>query len=518
MAWRKIGVSLAGILAISTCFGQQNSLFMHHFYRDHYFRLATENKWSNTGYFPVAESQAPLNQLIRDSSKQYNSFTEVLFKKHLFEAKGKDYYVTISPAADLQLGKDLSDTNERRLFQNTRGIAVEVDLFTKFSFFTSFFENQARYSSYQTAHYQAAGELYPNQSNGQYSLQNASIPSSGRTKPFGNDGFDYAYAMGNMVYQPCYFLTISAGNTPQFVGHGYRSLLLSDNTAPAPFIHLNATFLSKFEIDVSRSRLMNLIRKPVSTSVEAYYESKALSTFYFTYKPTSNVRISLFEGMVWSKGDSIVSKRVHPLFYAPLPMLGELVLDQEEVNSIQGLNVSWQLKNHHLYGQWAIGRLSFRHQAWQLGYRGFGLFGLKNWMVQLEYNHVGKGMYTSENERLNYSHFNHALAHVKGNGFDEFILRSTFEYKRMYGEIKSVFYHLNEYKNGALLPVQRTESLTNGSLFNNSLELGYRANRRMNLCVFVNWTLRNEATDVKKFNNLVFLGLRTGIFNQYTDF
>jgi hypothetical protein len=505
-------------MAITCFFGQQNMLFMHHFYRDHYFRLATENKWSNTGYFPVAESQAPLNHLIRDSSKQYNSFSEVLFKKHLFEAKGKDYYVTISPAADLQIGKDLSDTNKRRLFQNTRGIAVEVDLFKKFSFFTSFFENQARYSSFQTAHYKRAGELYPNQSNGQYSLQNASIPSAGRTKPFNNDGFDYAYAMGNLVYQPFHFLIISAGNTPQFIGHGYRSLFLSDNTAPAPNVHVNASFLSKFEIDVSRSRLINLIRKPVSTSVEAYYESKALSTFYFTYKPTSQLRISLFDGVIWSKGDSIVSKRAHPLAYVPLPLLGELILDNNEVNSIQGLNLSWQLKNNLFYGQWAIGQLSFNHQAWQLGYRGYDLFGLKNVMIQLEYNHVGNGMYASENERLNYSHFNHALAHVKGNGFDEFIVRSTYEYKRIYGELKSVFYHLNDYKSGALLPVQRTEPLLNGSVFNNTLELGYRANRRMNLCVFVNWTLRNEVTNVNKANNLVFMGLRTGIFNQYTDF
>jgi hypothetical protein len=164
--------------------GQQNTLLLNSFFKDRYLLHSSSDGFIGTSFYPTFESNYDLNRKIADSSKQYYDLTEILFKKHLFEAKGEDYYITISPIADLRRGRDRADTNARTLFQNTRGFFVEGDLLKNFSFSTSFFENQARFTRFETEYYTSIGELYPNQTNGVYTTQNAMVPGAARTKPF----------------------------------------------------------------------------------------------------------------------------------------------------------------------------------------------------------------------------------------------------------------------------------------------------------------------------------------------
>ena len=473
----------------------------------------------NGSFLPVFESQFSSNVTLRDSTKQYYEFTEMIFKKHLFEAKGANYYVTISPILDFSLGKDKKDTNERRLFQNTRGVFVEGDLLKNFSFSTSFYENQARFTRYESAYYSEIGELYPNQSTGQYNTQNAVVPGSARTKPFKTDGFDYAYAIGNLVYKPTKWLILSAGNTSHFVGDGYRSVLLSDNGVPSPFFRISAQISKKWQFNTMRTRLINLMRKPVSTTVEAYYETKGYSSNYFTFQPNDKWSISLFEGIVWSKGDSITSKKVNPLFYNPVPFVAEFALSKQEINSVLGLNVSFVLnERNRFYGQLAIGNLNSKKAAMQLGWRAYNYFGLKDLMLQLEFNSVTNGMYQSENIRLNYSQYNLPMAHIKGNSFHEFILRSNYEWKRCYIDLKSVVYMLSNYSSVDLLPVSKVNQQESGTLTVLNIEMGYRFNRKMNLNLFGGINSRTDIQSGMGNAQHIFIGLRTGITNRYTDF
>lgn len=225
-------------------------------------------------------------------------------------------------------------------------------------------------------------------------------------------------------------------------------------------------------------RLINLMRRPVSSSVESYYETKEFSANYLTYQPTK-ISISLFEGIIWSKGDSIVSKSVNPLFYNPVPFVAEFALAEKEINSVLGLNLSYSpYLSHRLYGQFAIGNLNTDKIAFQLGYRGYNYFGLKNFMLQLEYNNVSKDMYSSNNPRLNYSHYNLPLGPVKGNDFQEVIFRSNYEIKRVYLDVKSILYLLKDYTPLDLLAVDKKLASESGTIFLQQIELGYRFNKK----------------------------------------
>lgn len=500
-------------------FSQQNLSLLNHFYKDRYFLHAGKSELSIGSVFPFVESEFDLNKSLADSSKQYYELTQIVFKKHLLEFKGEDYYLTISPVADLSLGKDLADTNSRRLFQNTRGIFVEGDLLKNFSFSTAFYENQTRLSTYETSYYRSIGELYPNQSSGVYNTQNAVIPGAARTKPFKTDGFDYGYAQGNLVYKPHRTVALIAGNTPHFIGNGYRSILLSDNGVGSPFFRADVSFSKRWKFMYLRQRLLNLMRKPVSTTVESYYESKGMSVNYLTFQATKKIAVSLFESAIWSRGDSLTSFASNPLIYNPVPFIAPLAIGEDKLTSVIGLNLSALIGNkHHLYGQFALTNLDYEASALQLGYRGYSFFGLKDFMFQLEYNHVSKDMYSSSNRRLNYVHYNLPIAHPAANGFSEFVLRSNYEWKRIYADLKTIVYLLEGHSSVALLPVEKFAAQQSGTVLHNQLEMGYRFNRKMNLTIFGSLLLRSEMLDVFQKTSIFSLGLRTAINNHYNDF
>jgi hypothetical protein len=504
----------------SLSFAQQNFIFQHQYFRDEILNTSRKGVYNGSGFYPVVESEYNLNYAIRDSSKQYYDFTEMLFKKHLIEVKGEDYFLTISPIIDLSIGKDTKDTNNRRLFQNTRGVYIEGDILKNFSFSTAVYENQARYSLYETSYYKLLGERYPNQSSGEYITQNAVIPGAGRTKPFKDDGFDYAYAVGNIIYKPKSFLTFSAGNTSHFIGDGYRSMLMSDNSAPAPFFRIDWKINKKWSYNYLRLRTFNLLRKPLTTAVEAYYEAKATSVNFLSYKPNEKWIISLFEGAIWSKGDSIQSYRVNPLFYNPIPGIAGVFVQDSLSYNILGLNVSVNLLEHfRFYGQYAVGNYQLKSFAFQIGTRYYLKQGLNQMMFQVEINSARNNMYVSYNDRLSYSHYNLALAHPKGTNFNEILFRFNYSHTRWYAEMKSLIYLLKDHFSLALLAGNKFTDLKTGTSILEDIEMGYRFNKKMNLTVFFNWQFRHDSTALAyQTTNVFSFGIRTGINNHYRDF
>lgn len=516
---RNILVILAFINTVFVSKGQQSLIPLHSFYKDQILANKGVNPFNEGSFYPTSVSDYDLISLINDSTKQYYTATHILFQKHLIDVKGKDFHLKISPAIDFSYGRDLADTVTRSLFQNTRGFYVEGDLFKNFSFSTSLYENQSRNARYESAYYSSNGELYPG-ADSNYISQNAVIPGGARTKPFKGDGFDYAYAIGYFVYKPFKFLRITAGNNAQFIGDGHRSLFISDNSYSFPYYRIDWKISPKFNFTYLRGKQTNLLRRPASSSVESYYESKGYSINYLTYKPTAKINISLFESGNWSRGDSVITKNSHPLYYNPVPFVSGLILNgNNEVSSLLGLNIGYQIaKKHRLYGQVALNNFDSEKMAFQLGYRGYNFFGLDDFMLQTEYNLVQQHTYEHVNRRLNNTHYNMPLAHVKGSGFQEFILRANYEWKRLYLDLSAVYIITQNHTDKGHLPVYTPQSLTSETIINSNTELGYRFNRQMNLMLFANWNYRQTSNSINPSTSAFNVGLRTGFLNHYKDF
>ena len=497
----------------SFLFSQQIPLPLNSFFKDKLFDNSGKTQFVGSSFLPVNSSEVT----IEDTVQFKNYSKRKLLQEHLFELKDSNYQLFLSPIFNFSIGKDQTNLVDQRLFRNTRGYYLAGNLLNKLSFVSTFYENQARYSLYETAYFLEHGELYPLDS-GTYQSQNAVIPGAARTKPFKENGFDFSYATGQIIYQPFKNLTLSAGNAPQFIGVGYRSLLLSDNSLPAPHVRLKFTIKSKWEFNYMRMRLMNLVRKSAASSAEAYYDPKALSINYITYNFNPNFSLSFFEGLVWSMGDSIQTKGVHPLFYSPIPFLAELTLKQQDLNSIIGLNVSYSgLKAQQFYGQLAFGNLKNAY-AIQLGWRSYSCFGIKKSMLQFEYNQATEKMYQSVNSRLSYSNGNLPLAHTMGNAFQELIFRFNVDYKRFYLDLKTTYYRLNNYSSISLLPVTKIKPLISTNLLFQAIELGYRFNKKTNFSAFVSWNYRSDQSNLLLPTNQFFVGIKTSLDNHYSDF
>lgn len=427
------------------------------------------------------------------------------FDQYLFEVHDKTVNLYISPVVNFQLGQNVLNKDEKALFQNTRGLYVKGELLKNFSFCSAIVENQARFSPYETNYISSHGEFYSTQQ------QNGVVSGGGRTKPFKEGGFDYAYAIGSFLYTPIDNLEIRAGNATSFIGSGYRSLLLSDHSYQAPSLDIKYTFLKKWSYGVRRTRLFNLIRKTAFSTVEAYYQPKASAMHFLTYQITPKVTLGLFEHSIWSKGDTATTKP-HGLYYVPLPFIG---LSQGENYNLYGLNSSQVLgENIRLYQQFVLSGFSAKNMGLQVGVRMYDL--IPNSMLQLEYNKVGAELYASETPGMSYTHYNLPLAHPKGQSFDELVVRVNISIKRFYGESKTICYWLKNYNKRDLLPMDVGTNSIDDFILHQQVEIGYRINPKINFCVFARGVYRKS--DIDENQMLIHFGLSTNLFNSYNDY
>lgn len=496
---------------------QHNLISTHPFFRDKLFSTANNTPYCGNSMLPITESSYDLQKYTKDTTVHYYEFAEVLFKKHIVEVKGKDYFFTISPVVEFSVGVDPIVDSKKMLYQNTRGFLVEGDLTKNFSFSTALYENQARFSSYENDFISQHGEFYIKPTG--YVIDNAVVPGAGRTKTFKHlDDYDYAFALGNIIYHAHKKLDIIFGNNQQFIGSGYRSLLLSDNSCGSPYLKVNYNISKRWSFSYLRTRNMNLVRKKATSTVESYYQPKGLSVNYLSFQANEKLNISLFEGAIWQKGDSLSTGRVNPMFYNPVPLIAAFLKDST-CYATNGLNINWLVNNRiRIYAQAVIGNLNTKQFGLQLGYRGNNYFNIKNLYTQIEYNYVSPQMYRASFYRMSYSNYNLPLAHPKGNGFHEMVLRAGWEYQRCYAEIKSITYFLTQNNPTDLLPVPVVSTISNDKIFHNNLEFGYRMNKKLNLCFFGSITYRVQTGTSIQSNLLFQTGMKTSLISHYNDY
>ena len=150
----------------------------------------------------------------------------------------------------------------------------------------------------------------------------------------------------------------------------------------------------------------------------------------------------------------------------------------------------------------------------QLGVRFYDL--IPNSMLQLEYNKVGAELYASETPTMSYTHYNLPLAHPKGQGFDELVVRANISIKRFYGETKTICYWLKNYNEQDLQPIDLGTNSVDDFILHQQVEIGYRINPKINFCVFARGVYRKS--DIDENQMLIHVGLSTNLFNSYNDY
>jgi hypothetical protein len=499
--------------------------FFSHIRHEEYHIKSQNGMWGLSSK-PMVRSFINFNAY-KDSLRYFSFFdtTDNLFERHLFrknliEVSSSDYHLAINPVIVFQ-----SNFSEKNKVQtNTRGFWLYGNIGKKFSFESQFMENQVFAPKYLTT-YIKSSQVYP---------------GNGRTKPFKDTGFDFAMSSGSIAWQPVSALVIQAGHGKHFIGNGYRSLLLSDNSFNYPFI--KTSFQSKFfRYEIVTASLMNIYGGRIITNInsEPTFRKKTASFQYLTFKPNNNMEIGLFNGIIWR-----ASSPANPFFnfsiLNPLPFFNALAYGLDGTNNaLAGLNLNYRIKKKYLlYGQVLLDEykqkntLSFSKNGWQAGLKIFRLFGVKGCVLNIEENHVSAYTYSTANHQQNYVHYNQSLAHPAGANFRERLFVLTYHYGNIFAQCKFTGLLSGRdstgYLSGSNVLFSDISSSRNSTEFLNGkkvrtttalFEVGYVINPSFNLQLFLShFVYTTNESGMRNSETIFSIGLRTALFNTYTDF
>ena len=461
-----------------------------------------------------------------------------LWNEHLVQLQGKDYWFTVDPILDLEFGIE-SNLENNKTYNNTRGFNVQGGLGSKLNFYASVFESQGRFAEYVNQYAESLKAFGPDP---------AIIPGRGIAKRFKTDSYDYPVAEAYLSFTPAQFINIQFGHGKNFIGDGYRSLLLSDVASPHPFLKLNTKF---WKIKYTNTWMW---LKDVRDEVEEdkAFLTKFIANHYLSWNVSKRLNIGLFESVLWTNSNDrgFDVNYLNPIiFYRAI----EFETGQGAGNAILGASAKYKWNdNVNIYSQFildefSLGDVKAGEKSWknkfgyQLGVKYFNAFKVDNLLLQFEYNRVRPYTYSHNTIVLNYAHNNQSMAHLWVANFSEAIIIGRYRYKRWFADAKLIFgtrgldfndgtdnfsYGADIYRDYNDRPFDTGVEVGQGlkaKVFNGNLQAGYLINPATNLKVFTDITVRNfnpEATTISTFNNetlWVNFGLRTDLFNWYFD-
>ena len=515
---------LAALLApVLMLHGQQNNVPLE---RDIYLDLdrnharidTTGTRRVHTGMRPYIESRADLTHVMGyrpDSSRHYYWATEKLFKEHLFIVKDGDVHLTIDPVFHFELGQDFNDPTEfsdtTRFYHNARGVSVRGDLGPRFSFETTFYENQAIYPQY----------LYL------YSQRTGVVPGQGRIKGFKNRAYDFSWAQGNVSWSPATWLNVQFGHGRHFVGNGYRSMLLSDNALNYPYLKFSLLSPNgRWQYTTFHAKLNELERLPTGEAAESLFYWKRMRVHHLSVD-LGRVQLGLFESTIFRNIDSAGVRPFEPMELNPVIGLNRVVNGSDgDWTNILGADLKWKVTDRlFVYGQIAIQDAD--RQAWQGGLRLFDLFG-RDLHVQVEYNHADPFMYQARPAVMAHHHHGQPLAHPMGGYVDEAVVIVDHRVDRFLfrAKVNLATYYVDgadslNYGSDLLKPYV-PEPGPDGPVVRQltflDLSASWLMNQMTNMQVQLGWRGRDLTNAPAQLQSgYLYVAWRTGLFNRYYD-
>lgn len=519
---------------------QLNIPFTHQRYINYDYAL-NKNSNSHTAVKPyvynnvnaVYDLDAEKSQFLKPNETSW--LGRKLWNEHLLEVKGDGYWFNLDFLLDVQIGKDNSDVSYT--FNNSRNLTVNGGLGNDFSFSATIYESQGRFAGYINDFISNPSDTF------KPAFSEGLVPGRGKAKGFKNDAYDYPVAEGYLAYTPNKFLQFQFGNGKNFIGDGYRSLLLSDVSSPMPYLKMNLNF---WKLNYTNIWLWGTdVRHPVVVNNE--HPRKYIAIHYLSLNLTEKLNIGFFETAI-SKGDQGFDIGfMNPLmFYRSV----EFSRGEDAGNAMLGLTAKYKLKeNLILYSQLVVDEFSFgkisdlgywgNKFGFQLGAKYFDAFNVKDLYVQAELNTVRPYTFAHKDPILNYGNYSQPLSHAWGANFWEAIGIANYKFDRWTASAKLVlgqkgFDDSETVSNGG--DIYKSYETRRGS-YNNEVAQGNKAtiflvdfqgryliNPSNNLNLFAGLTYRKFSPETEKVNfqasNTIWfsVGIKADLFNSYFDF
>ncbi len=489
--------------------------------------------------FTYQDVKAYYDFKIQNEKLAYNKkswFSRKLLDEHLATVSGENYWFAVDFGVDLQLGRDTG--NDLDTYNNTRIGYIQGGIGKKLTYYGAIFESQGRFADYfnRLARSRNPADGYP-----------AVVPGRGVAKSFGDNGFDYPVTEGYINYRFNDNFNLQVGNYRNFIGDGYRSLFLSDNASPVPYVKVDAKFWKvKYTNIYMQARNTNFLTEGGA------YSTKFIALHHLSWNVNRRLNIGLFEAAIWNneaeRGFDI--SYLNPLLFYQMV---EFSTGTDAGKVMVGLNYKYKwTDNIYSYGQLLIDELSvddvfggdksFKNKfGLQLGVKYFDAFKVKNLDFQLEYNQVRPYTYSHFQQVTNYAHVGQSLAHLWGTNFREAIAIARYRKDRWYGHAKFIYGLRGFEPNADNIPFFGSNLFgTEDNLFSETgveigqgnkanstfaeLEVGYLVNPVANLKLYMNFIHRDfsiATQNERNFNNTttwINFGFRADLFNWYFEY
>jgi lipopolysaccharide/colanic/teichoic acid biosynthesis glycosyltransferase len=448
-----------------------------------------------------------------------------VFSEHLYDDREEDYRIVFDILPDASLGNDFD--GRHRVWNDTRDFLCEGAIGSKFSFRTEYFESQSRFPSYLDT----------------FISKNFVIPGQGYKRTYGSTAHDYGYATGHISYSPSKYFNFQLGHGKNFIGDGYRSMLLSDAAFDYPYLKITTNFW--------KIKYVNLWAQFQDIGSTHHYFDRAFTKkfgvfHYLDINLSRRVSIGLYEAIIWRNSDSLGYRGFDVNYLNPIIFFNpvEFSIGSPD-NSLMGLNLRWKIFSQSaLYAQILIDEFSFweyvhNNGYWgnkyglQLGGKTFALFGIEDLSFQTEINVASPYTYSHFDRVSNFGHYNQSLAHPLGANFYESVsiagyrwnryeLRAQFNWARFGADSNGVNYGSDIFKSYDTRVENYGTFIGQGvssKVVYADLRIGYVLNPLTNLKIEVGAAFRRQTTESAKDDSMVLmLGLRGSFRNLYYDF
>ena len=429
------------VVAFAFAFDTLQSLLSPQDQLDLEFIFDDNNEWLATSKFPttiagkrasISDTEETLTQVQASMrSPKYHASKKPFLKQfyktpaNFWEVNDKFFHMRVNPLLNLQLANAQDD--EDWIYLNRRGFEARGGIDDRVFFYLNLLESQARFPNYIR----------------DYIKEFQTLPGEGLYKGFENtilgfdDGHDYLNSQGYMAFSFSEHSGMQFGYGKNFIGNGYRSLMLSDFSNNYLYLKLNWK--------VWRFHYQNIFAElsaesANSNSGDNLVAKKYMATHHLSFNILPNLNIGVFESVIFSRENQFELQYLNPIiFYRTV----EQGLGSPD-NVILGIDGRWDFLQHfRLYGQFIIDEFKsenvFGGNGWwankfglQTGMKYINAFGIDHFDLQLEYNSVRPYTYTHSNNReiqgiSSYTHFNQPLAHPLGANFREQLIRVRYQ-------------------------------------------------------------------------------------------
>jgi len=347
-------------------------------------------------------------------AEEPNDSKNPVFRK--LYTKPSDFYhyrdevfdIHINPVIYLAAGRE-PDVDRLRV-RNSRGIEIRGSIDRKVAFYTYMTTTQTIFPTWIKDYIEHSG----------------AVPGEGFWKRFEGEGYGYFSAMGHVSFNLTKHIEAQVGHDRNFVGEGYRSMILSDFSNPYMFAKLN-TKIWRFNLtNVWAQMTADVIFDRQGRPTDGRYPQKWFSFHRLGTNIGKKFNIGIFESVMmnqfnWNYLNPIIFYRwvEHQLGTPDKIMLG--------------MDAKWNFtKGMQLYGQFALdefvfgeffgidGKQSLRNKyGLQAGYKYIDVFNISNLDLQLEYNQARPYTYQEKFDFQSFSNYRTPLAHPLGANFRE---------------------------------------------------------------------------------------------------